>query len=61
MRGAFLAKVPKSSFAEAHRGFISEPTHTEDEVEIQEYEVENEKDCEECKVENRKEIRHTSA
>ena len=38
-----------SSFAEAHRGFNSEPTHIEDEVEDQEDEVEDERDCDECK------------
>ena len=42
-----------SSFAEAHRGILSEPTHREDEVENQEDEVEDERDCEECKVESR--------
>ena len=44
-----LAKVPNSSFAEAHKGFISELTHIEDEVKDQEDEVEDGRDCEECK------------
>ena len=44
MRGALLAKVPDSSFAEVHRGFNSEPTHVEDEVEDQEDEVEDGRD-----------------
>ena len=61
VRGLLLAKVPNSSFAEAHRGFISEPTHIEDEVEDQEDKVEDERDCEECKVDSRREVRHTSA
>ena len=61
MRGVLLIKRPDSSFAEAHRGFNSEPTHMEDELEDQEDEVEDERDGEECKVESRREIRHTSA
>ena len=59
MRGALLTKESDSSFAEAHRGILSEPTHGEDED--QEDEVEDERDCEECKVESRREVRHTSA
>ena len=31
VRGLFSAKVPNSSFAEAHRVLLPEPTHTEDE------------------------------
>ena len=53
VRGALLTKGPDSSFAEAHRGFNSEPT--EDEVKDQEDEVEDGRDCEECKVESRRE------
>ena len=36
MRGLLSAKVPNSSFAEAHRVFVPEPTHMEDEDEDQE-------------------------
>ena len=61
MRGALLTKVSDSSFAEAHRGFNSELTHIEDEVEDQEDEVEDGRDCEERKVDSRREVRHTSA
>ena len=46
VRGALLAKESDSSFAEAHREFLSEPTHIEDEEEDQEDEVEDGKDCE---------------
>ena len=59
VRGALLTKGSDSSFADAHRGLISEPTHKEDEVEDQEDEVEDGRDCEECKVESRREVRHT--
>ena len=41
VRDVLLAKVPDSSFAEAHRGFSSELTHVEDEVKHQEEEVED--------------------
>ena len=34
MRGVFSAKVPSSSFAEAHKVLLSEPTHMEDEKKI---------------------------
>ena len=61
MREALLTKELDSSFAEAHRGILSEPTHIEDEVEDQEDEVEDGRDCEECKVEGRREVKHTSA
>ena len=44
MRGALLTKESNSSFAEAHRGFNSEPTHIEDEVEEKEDEVEDGRD-----------------
>ena len=44
MRGALLTKGPDSSFAEAHRGFISEPIHIGDEVKDQEDEVEDGRD-----------------
>ena len=55
-----MTKESDSSFAEAHRGVLSEPTHMEDEEEDQEDEVEDERDCEECKVESRREIKtHT--
>ena len=43
-RGALLTKGPDSSFAEAHRGVSSEPTHMEDEVKDQEDEVEDGRD-----------------
>ena len=61
MRGVLLTKESDSSYSEAHRVFLSEPTHTEDEDEDQENEVEDERDCEGCKVESRSEIKHTSA
>ena len=61
MRGALLTKESDSSFAEAHRGILTEPTHIEGEDEDQEDEVEDGRDCEECKVESRREVRHTSA
>ena len=54
-----MAKVPNYLFAEAHRGFLSEPIHMEDEVKDQEDEVEDGRDCEEGKVESRREVRHT--
>ena len=57
MRGVLLTKESDSSFAEAHREFLSEPTHMEDEDEDQENEKENERDCEECNVESRREVR----
>ena len=44
MRGALLTKESDSSFAEAHREFLSEPTHIEDEVKDQEDEVEDGRD-----------------
>ena len=43
MRGELLTKGPDSSFAEGHRGFTSEPIHT-DEVKDQEDEVEDGRD-----------------
>ena len=52
MRGALSTKESGSSFAEAHRVLLSEPTHVEDEDEDQEDEVEDERDCEECRVES---------
>ena len=58
LRGWLLTKGPDSSFAEANRGFNSEPTHIEYEVGDQEDEVEDGRDCEECKVESRREVRH---
>ena len=48
------AKVPNPSFAEVHRGLLSEPTHMEDEDEDQENEKEDERDNEECRVESRR-------
>ena len=57
MRGALLTKESGSSFAEAHRVFLSEPTHIESEDEDQEDKVEDERDCEECRVESRRESR----
>ena len=60
VRGVLSAKVPDSSFAEAHRVLLSEPTHMEDEDEDQENEVEDERDCEECKVECRRESKRTT-
>ena len=44
MREELLTKGPNSSFAEAHKGFNSEPTHMEDEVKDQEDEVEDGRD-----------------
>ena len=61
MRGVLSANVPNSSFAEAHRVLLSEPTHMEDEDEDQENEKEDERDGEECKVESRSEIRTNTA
>ena len=61
MRGLLSAKVPSSSFAEAHRVRVPEPTHMEDEDADQENEKEDERDGEECKVESRKEIRTNTA
>ena len=50
-----------SSFAEAHKVLLPEPTHMEDEDEDQENEKEDERDVKECKVESRREIRTTTA
>ena len=44
VRGALLTKGPNSSFAEARRGFSSEPIHIEDEVKDQVDEVEDGRD-----------------
>ena len=55
-----LTKGSDSSYAEAHKGILSEPTHI-GEAEDQEDEVEDGIDCEECKVESRREIKHTAA
>ena len=58
MRGLLLsAKVPHSSFAEAHSVQLPEPTHMEDEDEDQENENEDARDGEECKVESRRDSR----
>ena len=57
MRGALLTKESGSSFAEAHRVLLFEPTHIESEDEDQEDEVEDETDCEECRVESRRGIK----
>ena len=48
-----MAKRPDSSFAEAHRGFNSEPIHIEDEVKDQEDEVEDGRQMYEERVEDR--------
>ena len=55
-----LTKWSDSSFAEAQKEFLSEPTHKE-KGEDQEDEVECDRDCEERKVESVREIKHTSA
>ena len=44
VRGALLTKGPDSSFAEAHKGFTSEPIHIENEMKDQEDEVEDGRD-----------------
>ena len=54
------AKVPNSSFEEAHTVLLSESTHMEDEDEDEENEKEDERDCKECKVESRRESRRTT-
>ena len=56
-----MTKESDSSFAEAHRVLLSEPTHMEDEDEDQENEKEDERDYEECEVESRREIRTNTA
>ena len=63
VRGVLSAKVLNSSFVEAHRELLSEPTHMEDEDEDkdQEHEKEYERDGEECKVESRREVRTNTA
>ena len=61
VRGVLSAKVPNSSFGEAHSLLLSEPTHMEEEERDQENEKEDGRDCEECKVESRREVRHTGA
>ena len=53
VRGLLSAKVPTSSFAEAHSVLLPEPTHMEDEDEGNE--KEDERDGEECKMESRRE------
>ena len=60
MRGALLIKESDSSFAEAHKIFLSERTHKEGEYEEQEHETECERDCEECTLECRREVTHTN-
>ena len=52
--------MPNSSFAEAHRVLLPEPTKMEDEDEDQENEKEDERDSEECKMESRRESRRTT-
>ena len=59
--GARGIVVTDSSFAEAHRVLLSEPTHVEDEDEDQENEKEGERDGEECKRESRREVRTNTA
>ena len=44
VRGELLTKGPDSSFAEAYKGFNSEPIHMEDKVKDQEVEVEDGRD-----------------
>ena len=63
VRGLLSAKVPNSSFAEAHSVLLREPTdmEDEDEDEDQENEKEDERDCEECKMESRREVRTNTA
>ena len=60
VRGVWSDRVPNSSFAEAHRVLLSEPTHMEDEDD-QENEKEEERDVEECRVEGRREFRTNTA
>ena len=60
-RGLLSAEVPNSSFAEAHRVLLPEPTHMEDEDEDQESEKEDKRDGEVCKVHSQKEIRTNTA
>ena len=55
-----MTKESDSSFAEAHKGIVSEPTHIEGEDEDQEDEVEDGRYCEECKVESRREVKRTT-
>ena len=55
VRELLLAKVPNSSFAEAHSVLLPEPTHMEDEDVDQENEKEDERDGEQCKMESRRE------
>ena len=57
MRGALLTKESGSSFAEAHRVLLSEPTHMGSEDEDQEDEVEDERDSEEYRMESRRGIK----
>ena len=57
VRGVLLTKESDSSFAEAHKGILSEPTHMESEDEDKEDEVEDERDCEECEEESRRGVR----
>ena len=63
VRGLLSAKVPNSSFAEAHSVLLPEPTHMEDEDEDEdlENEKEDERDGEECKMESRRESKHHCA
>ena len=62
VRGALSTRVSGSSFADAHRVFLSEPAHMEDEDEDedQKNEVEDERDGEECRVESRRDIKTTT-
>ena len=61
MRGLLSAKVPNSSFAEAHSVLLPEPTQMEDEdeEEDQENEKEDERDDDECRMESRRESKRT--
>ena len=51
VRGLLSAKVPNSSFAEAHRVLLPEPTTWKMKMKNRETEKEDERDGEECKVE----------
>ena len=61
VRGALLTRGPDSSFAEAHKGFSTEPIHIEDEVKDQADEVEDGGEKWRVRRGSRREIKHTSA
>ena len=54
VRGLLSAKLPNSSFAEAHSELFPERTNMEDEDEDQVNDKEDERDGEECRVESRR-------